>query len=241
MSCCLGSSWHLIVNWLYLFLIGKWATKNYSFPRMTNRWTSGHQKKKPQGNISYHITPDKPVPLVFVLPVVMLITVAAFRMNMISLCECNLTHSPSVVLWQVTTPCTLACMFPRATTGGDATGASLVTRRSGTGLNRAQKDTSQMGRLQMNPLRASSNLWVSSDKLVLLVWWSPSLQDINTSVVNETNEAGRAGWDGSQDRRSTKKSKKKSQGRNLLNRNTRLKGWEPANLKITLDWLKCVK
>lgn len=35
--------------------------------------------------------------------------------------------------------------------------------------------------------------------------------------------------------------KKKSQGRNLLNRNTILKGWEPANLKITLGLAEVCK
>lgn len=78
--------------------------------------------------------------------------------------ECNLTCVPCIVLWQVTTLCTLVCMFPRATTGGDATDASLATRRSGSEPNWTQKDTSLMGRTQMTPVQTSWNLSVSFDE-----------------------------------------------------------------------------
>lgn len=73
---------------------------------------------------------------------------------------------------------------------------------------------------------------------LLRCWLAERLQDIRASVVKEANEAGRAGWDGSQER----KSKKIPRQKPPLNRNNRKDGnLLNANLKITLDWLKCVK
>lgn len=60
---------------------------------------------------------------------------------------------------QVTTLCTLACTFRRATTAGGATDASPATRRNGSGRSTVPRVTSPT---LTNPMQTSSNLWVSS-------------------------------------------------------------------------------
>lgn len=162
MSCCVGSSWYLFnFDWLTTYSLFSWLGNK---PPISSLILSTSQKEVMHSFlINKHFIPHhtRSSSLHCFCPSS---GDTAFRINVISFCSHH-----CIVLWQVTTLCTLVCMFPRATTGEDATDASLITRKSGRDLNRIQKDASQMGRTQMTPLQTSSNRSVSSDKTN---WWN---------------------------------------------------------------------
>lgn len=164
--------------------------------------------------------------------------------------------SPSVALCrgQVTTPCTSACTFPRATTGGDATDASPATRTSGSEPSTARRDTSRTGRPPMKPSRTSSNHSVSSDEVhegkhhICNFWNQPgdvqqqpvhrSSRDVSAPAVKDVViqwERGRAGW-GRQLRKQKQNHQKTTLNR--INRPRRMGKCRILIWKWHRDWLK---
>lgn len=155
---------------------------------------------------------------------------------------------------QVTTPCTSACTFPRATTGGDATDASPATRTSGSEPSTARRDTSRTGRLPMKPSRTSSNHSVSSDEVhegkhhICNFWNQPgdvqqqpvhrSSRDVSAPAVKDVViqwERGRAGW-GRQLRKQKQNHQKTTLNR--INRPRRMGKCRILIWKWHRDWLK---